>query len=61
MLLDPQVESLIIRVRFDAERPFSWDVADLRARVPVRGLSWLGGRVPGRAVALDAVAVLGVG
>jgi hypothetical protein len=61
MLLDPQVKSLIIRVCFDTERPVSRDVADFRARVPVRGLSWLGGRVPGRAVALDAVAILGVG
>jgi len=61
ILLDAQVESLVIRVRLNAERPVSRDVLDLRARVPVRRLGGLCFRVPSRAVALDAPAVLGIG
>lgn len=61
VLLDAQVESLVIRVRLNTERPVTRDVLDLGARVPVRWLSRLCFRVPGRAVAFDAPAVLGVG
>ena len=61
VLLDAQVESLVIRVRLDAERPAARDVLDFRARVPVLWLSRLCCRVPGRSAALNAVAILGVG
>ena len=61
MLLDAQVECLVVRVRLDAEGEAAWDVADVRARVPVGWLSWLCGRIPRRPLADDAPAVLGVG
>ena len=61
ILLDAQVERLVIGVRLDAERPVARDVLDLWARVPVRWLSRLCLRIPRRAIALDAPAVLGVG
>lgn len=61
MLLDAQVERLVIRVRLDAEGEAAWDVADVRARVPVRWLGWLCGGIPRRPLADDAPAVLGVG
>lgn len=61
MLLDAQVERLVIRVRLDAERPVSWDVAYVRASIPVSWLSRLCCRIPRRSCAINAVAILGVG
>ena len=61
MLLDAEVEGVVVGVRLDAERPVARDVADVRARVPVRGLGRLCSRVPGRPGALDAAALLGIG
>ena len=61
VLLDTQVERIVTGVRLDAERPVARDVLDLRTWQPVGGLRGLRFRVPGRAIALDAPAVLGVG
>lgn len=61
VLLDTQVERIVTGVRLDAEGPVARDVLDLRTREPIRRLRRLRFRVPRRAVALDAPAILGVG
>jgi hypothetical protein len=62
-LPDPQIKSLIIGIRLDAEGPGAWDGGFGGAGEPV---CWLGGGcrccgIPFGAVADHAVAVLGVG